>query len=63
VTMPAEEKPKAQVIDLMDALKASLSRAGRASGASERETAGKRRPAARVRTHERQAPRRRAHKK
>jgi len=64
VTMAEEEKPKAQVIDLMEALKASLSRTGqRASAASERETAGKRRPAARIRAPERQAARRRAQKK
>jgi DNA end-binding protein Ku len=64
VTMAEEEKPKAQVIDLMEALKASLARSGqRPSAASEQETAGKRRPAARVRAHERQGARRRAQKK
>ncbi len=63
VTMVEEEKPKAQVIDLMEALKASLSRGGRPSAASERETAGKRRPAARIRAPERQGARRRAQKK
>jgi DNA end-binding protein Ku len=66
VTVAEAEKPKAQVIDLMEALKASLSRQ-EARGtearpaASEREGAGKRRPAARARAHE--APKRRAHKK
>jgi DNA end-binding protein Ku len=63
VTIAAEEKPKAQVIDLMDALKASLSRAGRAAETGERETAGRRRPAASVRTRERPSPKRRAQKK
>jgi DNA end-binding protein Ku len=66
VTVAAEEKPRAQVIDLMEALKASLSRREargeeRPAGA-ERETAGKRRPAARSRTAARQASRRRAKK-
>ena len=64
VRVAEPEKPKAQVIDLMDALKASLARGG---GRAEREAAspagGKRRPAARSRETERPAPRRRAHKK
>jgi DNA end-binding protein Ku len=68
VTVAEEEKPRAQVIDLMDALKASLARSGaraerQPSAATEREAAGKRRPAARVRGQERQGPRRRVHKK
>jgi DNA end-binding protein Ku len=68
VTIAEPEKPRAQVIDLMDALKASLSRAGRRaerrpSAPPEAETAGKRRPAALARGQERPASKRRAHKK
>jgi DNA end-binding protein Ku len=68
VTIAEEEKPRAQVIDLMDALKASLSRSGargerRPSAVTEREPAGKRRPAARIRDQEQQGSRRRAQKK
>jgi DNA end-binding protein Ku len=68
VTIAEEEKPRAQVIDLMDALKASLARTSarperRAAETAERDAAGKRRPAARVRGQERSAPKRRAHKK
>src|SRR5213593_4397157 len=64
VTAAEPEKPKAQVIDLMEALKASLSRtATRAERLAEPEVAGKRRPAALARAHERQGSRRRAHKK
>jgi DNA end-binding protein Ku len=68
VTIAEEEKPRAQVIDLMDALKASLARSGargerRPSAAAEREPAGKRRPAARIRDQEQQGSRRRAQKK
>ena len=64
VTAAEPEKPKAQVIDLMEALKASLSRtAARAESVAEPEAAGKRRPAALARAHERQGSRRRAHKK
>ena len=71
VTVAEPEKPRAQVIDLMDALKASLSRSAargeRRPSAATDETAGKRRPTARARGEERPAgraaPRRRAHKK
>ena len=64
VTAAEPEKPKAQVIDLMEALKASLSRtAARAESVAEPEAAGRRRPAALARAHERQGSRRRAHKK
>jgi len=64
VTVAEPEKPRAQVIDLMDALKASLARSGRRpAAATEGEAAGKRRPAGRVRSEQRPAPRRRAHKK
>ena len=68
VTIAEPEKPRAQVIDLMDALKASLSRAGRRAerrppAPPEAETAGKRRPAAVARGQERPASKRRAHKK
>jgi len=66
VTIAEPEKPRAQVIDLMDALKASLARRSprgeERPAAAERETAGKRRPAAPARTQERQT-KRRAHKK
>jgi DNA end-binding protein Ku len=70
VTIAEPEKPRAQVIDLMEALKASLSRAERPARGGERrsattaeaEPAAKRRPAARSR-EERPASRRRAHKK
>jgi DNA end-binding protein Ku len=66
VRVAEPEKPRAQVIDLMEALKASLSRRDRAPErptVAERETTGKRRPTARSRDAERPAPRRRAHKK
>src|SRR6266478_1773267 len=64
VTAAEPEKPKAQVIDLMEALKASLSRtAARAEQVAEPEVAGKRRSAALARAHERQGSRRRAQKK
>ncbi len=66
VRVSEPEKPKAQVIDLMEALKASLARRERPEereGGSPREAAGKRRPAARPRSSERATPRRRAHKK
>jgi len=66
VRVAEPEKPRAQVIDLMEALKASLSRregAPERPAAAEQEVAGKRRPAGRSRGAERQAPRRRAHKK
>jgi len=67
VTAAAPQPAKAQVIDLMDALKRSLGRegirpAGRHIAASE-ETAPKRRPAAAARRREVPAARRRAHKK
>jgi len=68
VTAAEPEKPRAQVIDLMDALKASLARKGarggeRPAATAEREPAGKRHPAASARRREAQPPRRRAHKK
>jgi len=64
VTAAEPEKPKAQVIDLMEALKASLARtAARAERAAEPEVAGKRRSAARARAHESPGATRRAHKK
>lgn len=68
VMIAEEEKPRAQVIDLMDALKASLARTGprperRPAATEEREAAGKRRPAARVRGQEPAGSKRRAHKK
>jgi DNA end-binding protein Ku len=61
----AEPTPaRAQVIDLMDALKASLARKGpRPPAAAEREPVGKRRPAAAARRGEMQGSRRRAHSK
>ena len=62
VRVAEPEKPRAQVIDLMEALKASL-RARERPAAAERETAGNRRPTARSRGAEGQASRRRAHKK
>lgn len=66
VTAAAPAPARAQVIDLMEALKASLTRKGaraeeRSSAAAE--AAGKRRPAAAARRRETQAPRRRVHKK
>ena len=64
VTIAEPEQPRAQVIDLMDALKASLSRSGRRPAAGgEGESAVKRRPAAHARGEGRPAARRRAHKK
>src|SRR5216110_1141826 len=64
VTAAEPEKPKAQVIDLMEALKASLARtAARAERVGEPEVAGKRRSAARARAHETPGATRRAHKK
>jgi len=64
VTAAEAPAPRAQVIDLMDALKASLSRSGRRPAAGvEGESAVKRRPAARARGEGRPAARRRAHKK
>ena len=66
VTVAEVEKPRAQVIDLMEALKKSLGREG-ARGeerpAAAREAAGKRRPAAAVPRRETRGPRRRVHKK
>jgi DNA end-binding protein Ku len=68
VTAAEPEQPRAQVIDLMEALKASLAgKTGRPvtrpSAAQAREaTATKRRPAASARRSEAQAPRRRAKK-
>ena len=66
VTIAAPAPERAEVIDLMEALKKSL--AGRKAGGEERETAGaaraaKRRPAAAVQRREAPAPARRAHKK
>ena len=64
ITAPEPEPARAQVIDLMSALKASLSKGGRPPrAAEEREPAVKRRPAAVARRRETQSPRRRAHKK
>jgi len=68
VTVAEPEKPRAQVIDLMEALKASLAgkgarRAERSSEASAQEPAGKRRPARVARRREAQTPKRRAQKK
>jgi DNA end-binding protein Ku len=64
VTAAEPERARAQVIDLMDALKSSLARRGaRPSAEAEREPAGKRRPAAAVRRRETSGSRRRAHKK
>lgn len=65
VTVAEPEQPRAQVIDLMEALKASLARGPRVAERppqAAKEPAGKRRPAASVRRRE-QAPRRRAQKK
>ena len=68
VTAAEPEQPRAQVIDLMEALKASLAGKGarpgaRPSAAQTREAAAtKRRPAASARRSETQAPRRRAKK-
>src|SRR5262249_21735761 len=70
ITIAEPEKPRAQVIDLMEALKASLARGERPARGGERraeapaeaEGAAKRRPAARSRS-DRPAARRRAHKK
>jgi DNA end-binding protein Ku len=67
ITAAEPETGRAQVIDLMDALKASLARGGaRAEGRPARAgagPAGKRRPAAAARRREPEAPRRRTHKK
>jgi DNA end-binding protein Ku len=65
ITVAEEEKPRAQVIDLMEALKKSLAREPRAPErpAAAKEAADKRRPAAAVRRRETQPPRRRAQKK
>jgi len=67
VTAATPEKPRAQVIDLMDALKASLARrgvhpGGRPAAATEGQPAGTRRPAAAARRRA-ATPRRRATKK
>jgi DNA end-binding protein Ku len=67
VTVAEPEKPRAQVIDLMEALKASLAKgprvAGRAPAPAAREPAGKRRPAAAAARRETQGTKRRAQKK
>jgi DNA end-binding protein Ku len=68
VTTAEPEQPRAQVIDLMEALKASLSRReGRAGtrpvATAEPEAEGKRRPAATAQRRAGQAPKRRAAKK
>jgi DNA end-binding protein Ku len=64
VTATEPEPARAQVIDLMAALKASLAKGGRPSAAAEeRASAAKRRPAAAVRRRESQSSRRRATKK
>ena len=57
------EEPRGQVIDLMEALKASLARREERAAPSVRPAAGKRRPAARTPGTERQGGRRRAQKK
>jgi len=67
VTAAEPEQPRAQVIDLMEALKASLAGksarpAARPSATQAHEVATKRRPAAAARGNETQAPRRRAKK-
>jgi DNA end-binding protein Ku len=63
VTAAEPEQPRAQVIDLMEALKASLATKGRpaARPSTTREAAAKR-PAASARGNQTQAPRRRAKK-
>jgi DNA end-binding protein Ku len=68
VTVAEPEQPRAQVIDLMEALKASLAKGPRvaargASAPAARESAGKRRPAAAERRRETQSTKRRAQKK
>ena len=66
ITVTEVEKPRAQVIDLMEALKKSLGREsarGEERAAEAREAAAKRRPAAAVRRRETRGDRRRAHKK
>jgi DNA end-binding protein Ku len=68
ITTAEPEKPRAQVIDLMEALKASLARRDtrseeEPSAAKQREPAGKRRPAASERRREAGGTKRRAHKK
>jgi len=63
ITAAEPEQAKAQVIDLMEALKASLARQGPRAAATERESAAKRRPAAADRRREPAAPRRRAQTK
>jgi DNA end-binding protein Ku len=65
IRVAVEEKPQAQVIDLMEALKKSLAREARAPGrpAAAKEAADKRRPAAAVRRRETQPAKRRAQKK
>ena len=64
VTAAEPEQPRAQVIDLMEALKASLAGGGRpaARPSTTREAVSKRRPAASARGNQTQAPRRRAKK-
>ena len=57
------EEPRGQVIDLMEALKASLARREERAAPSVRPAAGKRRPAARTAGTERQGGRRRLQKK
>jgi DNA end-binding protein Ku len=63
VTATAPEPARAQVIDLMDALKASLAGGRRGRRAETAEAAGKRQPAAAARRRQGEAPRRRASKK
>jgi len=69
VTAAVPAPARAQVIDLMEALKKSLSRGGarrreeRLPAATAREPAGKRRPARAARRREAETPRRRADKK
>lgn len=66
ITVAEVERPRAQVIDLMEALKKSLARETRAPerpAATAKEAEGKRRPAAAARGRETQPTRRRAQKK
>jgi DNA end-binding protein Ku len=65
VTTPEPEKPRAHVIDLMDALKQSLARRGAAAkpAAAEPEPVGRRRPAGASRRREPESAKRRAAKK